>query len=480
MVDNGLVDMSIDDQIRLRDALLRQRLSAFIERCFAEIDGSTPYRHNWHIDALAHHLTEVKEGRIRRLLITLPPRSLKSISASIAFPAWLLGHDPSKRIICVSYGQELAVAHSNSFRKIIKADWYRHLFPHTRVDPRKDTELECHTMASGYRMTTTIGGALTGRGGSIVIIDDPMKAADANSEAERRRVKTWFDQTLLTRLDDKTTGAIIIVMQRLHVDDLAGHVLDHEGFVHLNLPAIAPELAFILTDPVRFKRREPGDILDPHREPLSVLEDLMRRMGSATFSAQYLQDPVPPTGNMVDWDWFQVRQGDDRPAAARRTGREMIVQSWDTATKANELSDYSACVTARVLGKEVDILNVYRGRLDYPALRKKIIGDRNRWDADTVLIEDKGSGSSLIADLKGQGFRTVGITPDGDKIVRMSACSAMIEQGSVSIPNEATWIDDFRQELLAFPQSRHDDQVDALSQLLNWVRTRSRYTLDNL
>ena len=153
------------------------------------------YHHNWQMEAVGHHLGEVAAGRCKRLLITLPPRSLKSLSASIALPAWLLGRDPHRRIVCVSYAQDLTIAHANSFRAIVNANWYRQLFPSMRIDPRKDTETEVRTTLGGYRLSTTVGGSLPGRGGSLIIIDDPMKAADAHSEAARARVNTWFDET---------------------------------------------------------------------------------------------------------------------------------------------------------------------------------------------------------------------------------------------------------------------------------------------
>ena len=234
---NQLDPDTLDDQ-RILDALYRRQLSAFTARCFAEVNGGQAFDQNWHIDALTWHLTQVANGSIKRLLITLPPRSLKSLSASVAFPAWVLGHDPSRRIVCVSYASDLAVELANKTRQIIASDWYKRLFLSTRVDPRKDTETEVRTTKGGYRLSTTVGGSLTGRGGSIIIIDDPMKAADANSDVARNKTNNWFDQTLLTRLDNKKDDAIILVMQRLHVDDLAGHVLKLGGWTHLN-PAIS-------------------------------------------------------------------------------------------------------------------------------------------------------------------------------------------------------------------------------------------------
>ncbi|MEC5382408.1 phage terminase large subunit [Aurantimonas sp. C2-6-R+9] len=457
---------------RVLEALLRQNLGAFTERCFNEISPAQPYAHNWHLDALAFHLGEVAAGRIRRLLITLPPRSLKSISASVAFPAWLLGHDPSRRIVCVSYARDLTVAHANSCRAVMRAHWYKALFPFTRVDPAKDTETEMRTTGHGYRLATTVGGTLTGRGGSIIIIDDPMKAADAASDLARQKANVWFNETLLSRLDNKQEDAIILVMQRLHVDDLAGHVLNQGDWIHLDLPAIAEAPARIQIGPDRFHDRAIGEALHPAREPVSELRKLKLAMGSAAFSAQYQQTPVPPGGHMVQWGWFGFYR--DVP---RKSAGERIVQSWDTASKANELSDYSVGITAQVGHEAVYILDLVRERLDYPALKKRIVLEKQRWRADDLLIEDKGSGTSLIQDLMRDQCYAIAATPEADKVVRMSACSARIEAGAVFCPARAPWLDDFKAELLAFPYGRHDDQVDALSQLLNWMRNRSTYNI---
>ena len=363
---------------RLLQALLRQNFGAFTDRCFYELLPSQTYLHNWHLEALAYHLGEVVAGRCQRLLITLPPRSLKSLYASIALPAFVLGHDPTRKLICVSYASELAVAHANSFRAIVNTRWYQDLFPGMRVDPRKDTETEVRTTQGGFRLTTTVGGSLTGRGGSIIIIDDPIKAADAQSEAARTKVNTWFDETLQSRLDNKKTDAIILVMQRLHVDDLAGHVLRAGGWTHLDLPAISDHRQEVRLGPDRFHVRPPDDVLHPEREPREVLEALRASMGSAAFSAQYQQRPVPAGGNLIKWKWFGTW---DQLPESRFDHK--IVQSWDTASKAAELSDYSVGITALVTKDEIYILDVVRERLEYPALKRRIITERQRWNAQS-------------------------------------------------------------------------------------------------
>ena len=413
-------------------------------------------------------------GENQRLLITLPPRSLKSICASVALPAWILGLDPTMRIICASYSNELTAKHARDFRAVVQSDWYRDLFPWTRE--RKDTELEFVTTMEGYRYGTSVGGTLTGRGGSLIIIDDPLKPEEAMSKAARERVLSWFDGTVYSRLDNKAEDAIVIVMQRLHIDDLAGHVLEKGGWRHLNLPAIAPGPESIQISPERFCHRETGDLLHPAREPRSVLDEVKANLGSFFFESQYQQSPVPETGNLIKWDWFQVY--DELPAAGPN-GR--IVQSWDTASKAGELNDFSVCTTWLDKGDDFYLIDVCRERLDYPSLKRRVIEMKDRHRAETILIEDKGSGTSLIQDLGRAGnCRPIKVEPQGDKMTRMATQSAKIEAGQVHIPKSAYWLGDFRSELLAFPHGRHDDQVDSLSQFLGWVDERRRHTMQRV
>jgi predicted phage terminase large subunit-like protein len=398
---------------------------------------------------------------------------LKSICASVAFPAFVLGHDPTRRLICVSYSEVLAKKHANDFRAVMESQFYRRLFPSTRISKAKDTELEVMTTARGYRYTTSVGGTLTGRGGNLLIIDDPMKPQDAHSDLAREGLKQWYSNTLLPRLDNKADDAIVVVMQRLHVDDLVGHLLEQDGWTELNLPAIAEAEESVPLGLGRVQLRRPGEILHPEREPASILEELKRSMGSADFAAQYQQQPVPPGGNLIKWSWFPL-YGEP---PIREVGDKIIV-SWDTAMSAGELSDYSACVILQVKGETAYILDVVRERLDYPDLRRKIIELHRRWRHVTrsyaLLIEDKGSGMSLIQDLRGEGIRAIAVKPTTDKVLRMNAHTARIEAGCVHLPRRAPWLEEFRRELMAFPATKYDDQVDALSQALDRAFNRRR------
>jgi hypothetical protein len=186
------------------DSVLRNDLVAFTQKVFGTVSPGDCLSPNWHIEAMCHELAKVMRGETKRLIVSIPPRHLKSICTSVALPAWVLGHDPTRRIICVSYAQDLAVKHANDCRTVMTADWYRRIFPGTRIDPAKNTEAEIMTTKRGFRLSTSVGGTLTGRGGNLIIIDDPLKPEDAMSENRRERVNDWCGTTLLSRLDDKS------------------------------------------------------------------------------------------------------------------------------------------------------------------------------------------------------------------------------------------------------------------------------------
>src|SRR5262249_27818952 len=226
-------------QQELLRVFLRNDLCAFVQKVFDTVNPGIPFSRNWSTEAVTHALQQVVQGSIKRLIITIPPRNLKSICSSVALPAYLLGHNPTKKIICVSYSDDLAAKFSNDCRAVMRSSWYQRTFPRTRIDKAKDTEAEFRTTERGYRLATSVGGTLTGRGGDIIIIDDPIKPQDAQSKPVRDKTIQWYENTLLSRLDDKVHGAIVLVMQRLHLDDLAGHLLERGGFEHLCLPAIA-------------------------------------------------------------------------------------------------------------------------------------------------------------------------------------------------------------------------------------------------
>src|SRR5215472_8065752 len=229
---------------------------------------------SWYHEVIAAKLMAVRQGRIKRLIINLPPRHLKSLMASIAFPAWCLGHDPSAQILCVSYAQDLADKLARDCRSIMMSRRYRQIFA-TRLATQRQAVEEFITTRQGYRLATSTGGVLTGRGADIIIIDDPLKPEEALSQAQRKAGNEWYDHTLYSRQNDKRRGAIVIIMQRLHEDDLVGHVLAQEPWEVLSFPAIAEADEEHQIETIwgleSFTRRR-GEALHPDREPPETLD----------------------------------------------------------------------------------------------------------------------------------------------------------------------------------------------------------------
>lgn len=452
------------------ESALQMHFPAFIHRAFRTLCPATPYLQNWHIEAIAWHLQQVATGNIRRLIITLPPRHLKSLCASVAFPAWVLGHDPTARIVCASYSADLAAKHALDCRAVMNASWYRELFPGTRISPHRDQECDFMMTQKGYRFATSVGATLTGRGGNFILVDDPLKPEDALSESKRTAANEWFRRTLYSRQDDKRSGAIVIVMQRLHVDDLVGRLLTEgaEPWVHLMLPAITPHDRRVQIGPDRFHVWPANTALHPERESLEILETTRRAMGSLNFGAQYQQEPMVPEGGIVRWEWFP--RYDELPGM--EPGDE-IIQSWDVAFKTGDENDFSVCSTwLRKADGRHFLRSVDRLRLLFPELLRKVVELAVRDAANCVVIEACGAGTVLydaLVDLDPKELPELSqYKPETDKITRLAAVSALIERGEIHLPKEAPWLEDLRRELMQFPRGRHDDQVDSVSQYLNW------------
>jgi predicted phage terminase large subunit-like protein len=450
-------------EIRVLQALLRNDFRAFTHKVFATLTPARTYIPTWHNDAVAWRLERVRRGESRRLIINMPPRSLKSIMASVAFPAFVLGHEPSRRIICVSYSGNLAKKHSNDFRAVLESPWYQSVFPGTRIGPYKNSETEIELTDRGFRLATSVGGTLTGRGGDIIVIDDPLKPDDALSETKRAAANQWFTNTLLSRLDDKRTSAIVVVMQRVHMDDLTGFLLSQsEEWDVLSLPAIAETEEVIQLSARDFHKREPGEALSPEREPLHILREMKLQIGGDAFSAQYQQMPVPPGGAMIKRDW--VARYEDLPPPSERL---LTLQSWDTANKGGPENDWSVCTTwILARAKKWYLVDVWRGRLDYPALKLTVQTLAQKWKARRVLVEDAGAGTSLVQELRGRVAGIIAVKPERDKVSRMAVASSKFEARQVLLPKRATWLADLEAELFAFPGGRHDDQCDSISQAL--------------
>jgi hypothetical protein len=287
--------------------ILRNDFYAFVHRAFLELNSQSVFEPNWHLEVLIGKLEEVRNGACKRLIINIPPRHLKSHVAFIAFVAWLLGHDPAKQILAISYAQDLSDKLARDCRTLMTSPFYQSLFD-TRLSADRNAVAEFETTQGGYRLSTSVGGVVTGRGADVIIVDDPMKADDALSEIRRQAVNAWYDNTLRSRLNSQEQGAIIVIMQRLHADDLVAHLQQTETWDVVSLPAVAEkDERYDLTTPYgrRLIHRRTGEILHPALLSASTLEGLRRSMTEYNFAAQYQQDPQPASGLIVRREWLK-------------------------------------------------------------------------------------------------------------------------------------------------------------------------------
>lgn len=448
--------------------ILRNDFSSFIERAFIELNPQTDFMTAPYIDLLASTLEGCRTGRTRRLIINLPPRTLKSHAASVAFPAWLLGHDPTKQIICASYGQDLADKHARDSRMLMGSAFYKKAFPKTVLAPDKTSVSDFMTTAKGGRMATSVGGVLTGRGGDVLILDDILKPDEALSDSRRKAANDWYFNTLLSRLNNKQNGVIILVMQRLHQEDLVGEVLEREDWEVLSLPAIAQEDEVYpyhsLFHDQRFQRKA-GEALHPERDSLETLKQIRQTIGEPNFQSQYQQSPTPREGNLIKREWLHFYE---QPP----TGYDYTLQSWDTASKSDELNDFSVGTTWGVSDQRFYLIDVCRKRLTYPQLKTTVVELYQRYAPNKLLIEDKSSGTALNQELRTAGVYGIESycpPPGSDKQLRFAAQAIKFEAGRILLPRAAPWLEEYVREITGFPRGKYDDQVDSTSQALLYL-----------
>lgn len=457
--------------MRLIDAAIRNDIMCFLWKVITTVDPSAIFKPNWHHEAILAAFEAAINGQPSRVAICAPPRSLKSIIASIAIPAWILGHDPTRKIISITYNGEMAAKLANDFRLIVQSDWYRRAFPETVISDRKNTEVETVFAAGGFRLGTSIGGYLTGRGGDTIICDDPIKAQDAQSDARRETINHVLQSTILSRLDDKQTGSVVVVMQRLHANDFVGSLPSGDSWKILKLPAIAIEDETVPIGGNRVYYRKAGEPLHAEREPIGLLEKIGLELGPDAFDAQYQQTPVPPGGLIIKLEWIQFC--DELPPG----GYYYI--SWDTAGKDGPRNSFSVA-TVWYRKKEVNYLvDLVRGRFSYPTLCDTAINLVKRYKPRIVLIEDASTGVALQADIRRRVSCRVELVPVvGDKIGRLYLQQGKFASGLVRFLKNKPFMPELLHELLSFPQSKTSDQVDSISQALAYVG--STYTLDNI
>jgi predicted phage terminase large subunit-like protein len=450
-------------------ALRRRYFLFYLAWVFKQLHPSEKLDLLWYIRAMCQALQQAARGAVRRLVINVPPRHLKSITASVAFATWMLGRNPRVKIMIVTYGGELARQHADQRRQIMEHRTYRSLFPDTKLAVRGIRQNLLRTTAGGGCRSVTVNGATTGFGADVIIIDDCMKADDIISQAMRDALERFYTGTLITRLNNKKRGLIISIQQRLGEDDLPARMLA-AGAEHLCLPSYDDDKEAVFDIGFgRIYRRRQGELLRPDEEDRDTLRRFEREMGAYGFATQYLQRPSPLEGTLVRISMFERFNLDDFP----REIFHFIVQSWDTATSLNTGS-YSVGQTWGYLDGDWYLIHQFRERAAYTRLRDMVMALQKQYKADVVLIEDTVMGPALNSDLAKykKAFRPIMIRPEADKVTRMAGQTGFIEDGKVFLPNEAPWLDPLLSELRAFPNAPLTDQVDTMSQFLEWAKRK--------
>jgi len=455
--------------------LATRHLSEFIRQAWRIVEPGTTFVPGWHLDAICEHLEAISRGEIRNLLITIPPRHMKSLAVSVFWPCWEWIRWPQRRWLYAAYAESLSIRDSVRCRRLIQSPWYQSCFgDRFKLTDDQNEKHRFENDHSGCRIASSVGGAITGEGGDRIVCDDPHNVQEAESELIRKNTCDWWDRVMSTRLNDPKTGAKVMIMQRVHEADLAGHVLEQGGYEHLCLPAEyedeAPRTSAIgWSDP----RKKPGELLWPEKVGSVELEDLKLRLGSYAAAAQLQQRPSPATGGIFQRHWWKcmVRWPELRDC-------DEMIQSWDLAFKGSANSSYVVGQVWGRWGADMALLDQVRARLTFPETLDAFRQLTARWpQADAKLVEDKANGPALIATLQREIPGIVAIRPDGTKEARAHAVSFLLEAGNVYVPDKslAPWIEEFIEECAVFPKGAHDDQVDACTQalkalLLGWQK----------
>ena len=452
--------------------LMQNNISPFIKKAFTTIDPGAAYKHNWHIDLIAEYLQAVWLGQYSKIIFNMPPRFMKSIAITIALPAWGLGKKPDEQFMCASYSASLALKHSVYGRAVMESEWYRATFPETQIRKDQNEKSQYMTTKMGFRVATSVGGSATGDGGNYRILDDPINPEEALSDKVRSSVNTWIDQTWSTRGNDPKTCADIVVMQRLHVNDPTGHILDQGGYKHVIIPQEAEKKTTIIMPISKAKIvREKGELLHKERFGKKEKETAQIRLGSYGYAGQHQQRPVPLAGGRIDLGWFPRYK--QQPIEF-----DEVVLSLDTAQKEKEINDPTVMSVFVRSGVKWYWIHVRKERERYPIMKRSCISLCNRFKPDAVLIEDKSSGASLIQDLaEYTSIPIVAIEPEADKVTRLDTQTPSIEAGLIALPDpvynpDIRWLSYLEECLMHFPEPNSWDELDTLSQFIKWIKTK--------
>lgn len=481
---------------QLEKELMQESLPDYTRRAWHIIEPSTPFRQNWHIDAIFEHLEAVSAGQIHNLIINIPPRCMKSISVAVMWPTWEWTTRPEERFLFATYGSDLTIRDSIKRRNILNSHWYRSRWQDIfSLDPSQQSKRRYDNNKAGFCLASSVGGATTGEGGSRLVIDDPLKADQGRSALSRNAVNEWWRTTMSTRLNDMKTGARVIIMQRLHEDDLAGYLLDRMGkggthYEHLMLPMEYEVKRHCGTsigweDP----RKHEGDLLWESRFDKNEVKTLNADLGEYNSAAQLAQNPAPSGGGMFKDRWWRYwvpwgRLADYPPVQIVKENGEIdyaeivecpphrlltLSQSWDCAFKDKKDSDY---VVGQLWGRQdaaFFLVDQLRGQWDILATISAIKQLTNAYPkAAEKLIEDKANGPAIISMLQRKVVGLIPVNPDKSKEARAQAAVPLVNAGNIYLPHPhlAQWVEAFIHEFSTFPVGKNDDQVDAFSQMI--------------
>jgi len=438
------------------------------------LEPSTQFLVSWHHELVAEYLTLAAAGQIRRLILNIPPRFTKSRLATVLWPCWLWARHPETNWIFGSYASELSTDHSRDRRTVLQSEWYQRLWG-SRVEFAADQDRKTvyQNLNRGTMFSTSVGGTVLGMGADFIVVDDPHNPRQVLSDVERLEAGRWFDQQLSTRLNNPATGVIVVIMQRLHEDDLTGHVIQRGQWTHVSLRAEAEEdetIVFPLSG--RVVQRKRGDALDPARFPKPVLDAQLAIMGSWAYAGQFQQRPVPLGGGIFKEIWFK-----DRWTVLPERFEE-LVQSWDCAFKETKDADFVCGGLWGRVGAKFYLIDQVREHLSFTQTCARIAKPEGKyadlWKAATSkLIEDKANGTAVIDTLKSRVTGVIAVEPEGGKESRAQAVAPLAEAGNVILPHDDLfpWVRAYVHELCAFPGAAYDDQVDQTTQALHRMKT---------
>lgn len=437
-------------------------LYSFVARSFRVLEPGNRFMAAAYLELLGAALMHVAVRKVTRLIINMPPRHLKSVVTSVVFPAWVLMRDPRTKIAVICHSDMLANDFASKCKRLIESDVYRQIAPQVRIREDRDRRMDFETTLGGGVFFASIATGITGRGFDHIILDDPIAAHDAQSEAERNRVQQAFDGMISSRLDDQARGTITVVQQRLHEADLSGYLLSRGGWDCLCLPLVAEEEKMHKFGDYEW-RRPVGNVLLPERFPEAEIQKIRANNGEAIFATQWQQNPTSTRGELIKPE--HLIPIDTCPPGAKR-----IFIAADTAVKQTATSDYTVFLVIATDGNRHYIVDVLRARFDPVEMRDAAVRLSQRYRIEKVLIEDSASGPGLHAMLREKGLGSE-LRPVGgrNKEERLEKHLHFFVDGRIYVLNNQPWTVDFRNELVRFPVARHDDQVDALTLYLDYM-----------